>query len=75
MQHKRLQMTEKVQQLTLPKLELALRVVHRAWEKAKGPEARVKPPKSLQHLEQEDWQAVCSLLSLLERQVERSQIH
>ena len=68
-------MSQKVQKLSRPKLELALRVIHRAWEKAQGPEAVVRPPKSLQHLEQEDWEHISQILALLEDQVERSQIH
>jgi hypothetical protein len=69
-------MSPKLEQLSQKKWELAFRVVNRAWEASSNPlAATLRPPKSLQHLEQEDWEQICRCLWVLEQQRAQSVIH
>ena len=63
------------QSLTKEEWEKALRVVYQAWETADGEIVQARIPEDLQHLEQEDWEEVCQVLSVLEFQQSISSVH
>lgn len=56
-------------------IEQALQVVDRAWELADGPLVQLDVPPNLQHLDREDWEAVCLVLHQLEYQLSISSVH
>lgn len=61
--------------LTQEEWELALQVVHQAWQNADGELVELEIPQELQHLDKEDWEEVCRVLSLLEYQQAFSELH
>jgi hypothetical protein len=61
--------------LTREELELAMKVVDEAWTKADGPYVQLEVPEELQHLGEEDWEAICNALTILEMQQADSLLH
>jgi hypothetical protein len=62
-----------LQELTLPELERALRIVSRGLQPEDNPPPLLVPPP-LRHLTKEDWEHLESLLHLLMMQKSRARI-
>tara|TARA_R110000782_G_scaffold37096_1_gene87384 strand:+ start:301 stop:510 length:210 start_codon:yes stop_codon:yes gene_type:complete len=62
-------------QLELPDLEMAMQMVHNAWQSSDEEHALVEVPPQLQHLTQDQWETVGELLSWVQYQQYHSRIH
>ena len=68
-------MSPRLQKLSQKQWEAALMAVHKAWEKADGPQTLLKPPRGLKHLQGSDWEEICQCLWTLQYQRAHSPLH
>jgi uncharacterized membrane protein YccC len=59
----------------MPDLEMAFKVVDRAWSNSTEEIAQVEIPPALHHLSRDQWEIICEMLAEMQYQLNRAQVH